>query len=210
MIVALGALELHAEEQAAHCRTHVLRLGFVGLIEADERLRIDVVRVRLDEPELAVLGVDGEGDGEEPADHFVDRDVVAELHPQPVLELEPRAGELDVGQGLGQPGGASHGRHVSGVAGHAKEALHEQAAFLGIRVFQEVARLGGFRYSADEVEVDAPNELRIIGRCRRPDAACRPVRGQVAVDDRGDRIGGIDLRRRWGSGIDREEGRRAK
>lgn len=75
------------------------------------------------------------------------------------------------------------------IHGALPEPLDEPVALIGSRVVEEVARLGSHRDLAGDIEADAVEELRVIGRRGRLDLRLHPLGREVAIDRCGQRSG---------------------
>ena len=62
-----------------------------------------------------------------------------------------------------------------------EQVFHERTVFVRARIVEQVACLRGRRNSADQVEVNAPQQLGIVGWPRRPYFGLVPLGGKQAI-----------------------------
>ena len=72
------------------------------------------------------------------------------------------------------------------VGGAVEQAVDEREPFIGARVVEEIAGLGGRRDLADQVEADPPEELAVVGPRGRANPPLGPFRRNCRIDPGGD------------------------
>ena len=204
VVVALGALQPRPEEQPRRRGRQVLRLALAGHVEGDRRGVVLVLHVLVS---LHCVLAGAERQRDEPANDLVVADILLELLPQPQLEARLKIAQLVVGVALGQEQIAPDVRHVGDVAGPLEEVFDQPLPLVGGGVLEEAARLGHRRDLAREVEVDAADELGVVGQRRRRHLVLLLAQGEGAIDPLGQRPGVADVvLRRSGPGGGKQRG----
>ena len=148
VVVALRALEVHAEKHPAEIARHEVRLGFAVEIETCGGAKLLVAAVRAEDfaCELVQWLVRSKGAEEERAPFLVlDVLLSATLHQHHV----------------------EHRGEMPRVSGAGEQTLDELRAFVGRGVIKERASRVGGRRRAHEIEMNAPEEIGIAGERRR-------------------------------------------
>ncbi len=164
-MVALGALDAHAQEDLAERPAHLLRRR-QRLVDGGGPLVGSAAAGRQDVAGKLVVGA-----------------VRRELLPQPAGHGH-RPGRRDGVAIDAQQVGPTHGP-VVGVFGSLKELIDQPGPFVGARVGQEGPRLGHGRQRADRVEEDTAQEGGVVGQFAGRNAQAGQVVPGQAVDEIG-------------------------
>lgn len=158
--MALGALQLDAQEQPGGAGGQVFRLVFVDL-QVDQGGLLFRGQQWIELP--WVLDLHGGPGREQFLGPLLVGHVVAELAAEPLFHL---AGEellllVVAGRHDGLP---PDGGEVVDVIGTGQQFIDEDAAFVGVLALEEAMHLGDRRDASGQVEVDAAEELGVIGQ----------------------------------------------
>ncbi len=196
--MALGTFEPDAQEGPRRAGGEVLGLGILGdVVGQGRRLGARIVGVARPASRAA------ETDGEDFPDDLVVAHFLGDFLAEPRLEGRRQATDLAVRVGLGQEQHAIGFGGVGQIRGAVEQDLHQLRALVRARIVEEVARLGGRRDLADQVEVDAAQVLGVIGGRGGPNLGLGPLGGQQAVDLLGERLRIDGRRAAWPLGLGR-------
>ena len=175
--MALGAFELNAQEQPTRRRRQVLRLAFFGRVEGDRRRGVLGVH-----PHRWLPAV--ERRRQQVADELVEGDVGDDPRPQPRFKPGGGPGDLRVGARLGDQPAAPQRRLVGGRRRGLEQRIDGLGPLAGGRVGQECPDFARGGDAAGERQVNAPEELGVVGRRRGGHPGLAQLRIDVPVDHR--------------------------
>ena len=179
MIVALGALHLHAQENARRAGRDLLALLLVGLKEG-RRAGHEAARGRRRSGCMAASDRRGQQLADQPVVRHVDR----EPQPQPGFELRHQDARLDILRSAGQHQPTPGVGKMLCMRTALEQIVDDAAPLVAARIGQKHLQFGHRGNLADDVEIDAAQKLGVVGRRRGLNLRASPGVGQCLVNVR--------------------------